>query len=288
MKGDKYPLSNLLIFFEINFFKFSKMNNQEIQINNFDYKNRHFTKAKYFGYEILINDEDKYINITKLLNMINEEHRKNNKRLKQYYDYKQTEDYKEYFEFLNKKLNTQNSGCSNLEYKIKGNQYMSITGTYIHPKLLNCVLMWADKKYAFYVSEIMEQLNNNDINKVNESVEKLKTNNEQLQQENQKLKNEINEDKPKLIPVQSNELNTNVKIKVYENLNDSGKTYKISYDQRKYLDKTEYKLIKEYQTNSASNITKSNGLKQYYIDKKTRVFKSDNLNDVINYLNNTK
>ena len=140
--------------------------------------------------------------------------------------------------------------------------------------------MWADKRYAFYVSEIMEQLNNDNINKVNELVE-------QLQNENQKLQNEKETNKPKLIPVQTNELETNVKIKVYENIKDKdNKTYKISYDQKKYLDKTEYKLFKEFHTNSASNISKSEGLKQYYIDKKTRVFKSDNLNEVIEYLTN--
>ena len=209
--------------------------NSQIEINNIEYKNKQFIKAKYFGYEILINNEDKYINITKLLNLINEEHRKNNKRLKQFYDYKQTEDFKEYYEFLTKKVETQNSGFVKLYYEIHGNRYNNhISGTYIHPKLLNCILFHADMEYAFYVSEIMEQLNNNNINKVNELVE-------QLQNENQKLQNEKEIDKPKLIPVQTNELETNVKIKVYENIKDN-KTYKISYDQHKILNPNDCKI----------------------------------------------
>ena len=48
-----------------------------METTKIEYKNYKFTKASYFGYEILINDADKYINITKLINIINEEHRIN-------------------------------------------------------------------------------------------------------------------------------------------------------------------------------------------------------------------
>ena len=44
------------------------------------------------------------------------------------------------------------------------------------------------------------------------------------------------------------------------------------------------KLVEEIHTNSASNIVKSEGLKHYYVDKKTRLFKSDNYDEVIKYL----
>ena len=245
------------------------MNNQQIEINNVEYKNYKFTKAKYFGYEILINDNDKYINITKLLNLINEEHRKNNKPIKEFHRLNYIEDFKEYCQFLKEDLASQNSAEFKLYYKLNevSNEFK---GTYIHEDLINYVLMWADKKYAIKISRILKELNNNNINKVNELVEDLKNKNQQLQDENEA-------NKPKLIPVKTNELETNVKIKVYENIKDKdNKIYKISYDQNKYLDKNEYKLVKEYKTNSASNIAKSEGLKQYYIDKKTRVFKSDN------------
>ena len=254
--------------------------NGQIEINNIEYKNYNFKYVKWFGYEILINKEDEYINITKLLKQINP-----NKRFK---DIEKQDYYIEYRGFLNGFLNGDKNPISNFAYKIRGNQYSQISGTYIHPKLLNCVLMHVDMKYAFYVSEIMEQLNNNNLNQVNKLVEELKTTNEQLQTENQKLHNQIENNKPKIIPVQTNELETNVKIKIYEDkTNEEKPIYKISYDQNKNLETSTNKLYAEFLTNSASNIVKSKGLKQFYVDKKTRIFNSDNLNDVINYLKNS-
>ena len=57
---------------------------ENITIENVDYKNYHFTYAQYFNYKILINKDDGYINISKLLNIINEEHKKNNKPIKEF------------------------------------------------------------------------------------------------------------------------------------------------------------------------------------------------------------
>ena len=273
--------------------------NTQIEVNNFDYKNKQFIKAKYFGYEVLINNENKYINITKLLKSVNCKI--------QWKNIKRNDYYINYYNFVNGKVVGSKTSPALLEYTIQGNQYNNhISGTYVHPKLLNFILIQVNPEYAWYVSEIMEQLNNNNITKVQEIVEDLKTKNEQLQKENEKLKSDLDDvyntvddlkykninyqhkiesDKPKLIPVKTNELETNVKIKIYETKGEDNKTYKISYDQNRNLNKNEYKLIQEIHTNSASNIVKSDGLKQYYVDKKTRVFKSDNLNDVIKYLN---
>ena len=266
------------------------MNNQTIEINNIEFKNYKFIKAQYFGYEILINDDDKYINITKLLNIINNEHRKNHKPIKEFRKLKQNDDYKEFEQELKEKLiktyGRQNSVSHDLTYELRlGPQANHINGIYIHEDLLNYVLMWADKKYAIYVNDIMKELNNNNINQVNNLVEELKNQNQQLQNQNQQLKNEIETNKSKLIQVKSNELETNNKIKIYENIiNKGNKTYKISYDQNKYLDPTQYNLINEFKTNTASNIVKSDGLKQYYINKKSRTFTLNNLKNVINYI----
>ena len=175
-----------------------------------------------------------------------------------------------------------------LEYKIQGNQCNNhISGIYIHPKLLNFILIQVNPEYSWYVSEIMEQLNNNNLNQVNKLVNDLKQENQNLQNENEQLQTKIESDKPKLIPVKTNELETNVLIRIYEDLTspETNKTYKISYDQHRILNSNDYKLINEIHTNSASNIVKSNGLKHYYIDKKTRLFKSDNYDEVIKYLN---
>ena len=105
---------------------------------------------------------------------------------------------------------SQNSDEAKFYYEIHGNQYNKhISGTYIHPKLLNCVLMWADKKYAIFVSEIMDKLNNNQYEEVKTLVDNLKS-------ENEKLKKDIEETKPKLIPEQTNELQTNQIIRIYK------------------------------------------------------------------------
>lgn len=253
------------------------MNTSNIEIDNINYKQYQFVKAKYFGYEILINKEDNYINITKLLNIINEEHRKTNKSIKEFRKLICNEDYKEFEEELKKDLAPENSDKLQIYYKLNeiSNEFK---GTYIHQDLINYVLMWADKKYAIKIGRILKELNNDNINKVNELVEELRN-------ENDKLKNQIVNDKSKIIPVKTNELKTNVKIKIYKDISNN-ESYKISYNQKRNLESSTYKLIKEIHTNSASNIVKSDGLKQYYIDNKTRVFKSNDLNDVIDYLTN--
>ena len=74
------------------------METSNIQTYDIEFKNYKFTKASYFGYEILVNDEDKYINITKLLNLINEEHKKNNKPIKKFKWLIKLDDYIEYCE----------------------------------------------------------------------------------------------------------------------------------------------------------------------------------------------
>ena len=43
---------------------------EKITIENVDYKNYHFTYAQYFNYKILINKDDGYINISKLLKIL--------------------------------------------------------------------------------------------------------------------------------------------------------------------------------------------------------------------------
>lgn len=235
-----------------------------VETENLKFKQYQFIKAKYFGYEILINKEDNYVNITKLLDMINEEHKNNSKPIKEFRKLKCNVDFKEYCDLLNEWVLRQNSVGAELYYEIHGNQYNNhISGTYIHPKLLNYVLMWADKKYAFYVSEIMEQLNNNNTNEVNKLVEELK---------------ECS------IKVQTNELFDNSKIKLYKS-KDSEPYYKLSYDQDKTLSKDLYELIDIFIVNSASNILKSDGIKQLYNkDKSKKEFYENNLKDIINYI----
>ena len=106
------------------------MEASNVQINKIEYKNYKFTKAEYFGYEILINDSDKYINITKLLNIINEEHRKNKKPMKRLNDLFRCEDYKEFEQELKEDLGSGNSRSQELTYELRlGPQANHINGT---------------------------------------------------------------------------------------------------------------------------------------------------------------
>ena len=173
-------------------------------------------------------------------------------------------------------MQTQNSGYAKLYYEIHGNQYNNhISGTYIHPKLLNCVLMWADKKYAFYVSEIMEQLNNNNITKVQEMVNDFRN-------QNKELVIRLNDAEKRAIYDQTNELSNNSKIKLYK-LKDKD-VYKLSYDQEKDLSKHMYELQQVFKVNSASNILKSKGIKQYYNKNGIREFDKKDYDNVIDYI----
>jgi len=254
------------------------MNTEQVEINNIEYKNYKFTKASYFGYEILINDADKYINITKLLNIINEEHKNNKKPIKNFYELIRYDDYKEFEQELKEDL-TKNGASEKsqeleLYYKLN-NVSNEFKGTYINEDLINYVLMWADKKYAIKISRILKELNNNNINKVNELVNDFRN-------QNKELVVRLKDAEKKTIYEQSNELSNNSKIKLYK-LKDKD-VYKLSYDQEKDLSKHMYELQQVFKVNSASNILKSKGIKQYYNKNGIREFNQSEYNNVINYI----
>lgn len=251
------------------------MEASNVQINKIEYKNYKFTKAEYFGYEILINDADKYINITKLLNIINEEHKKNNKPIKKFKWLIKTDDYIEFEQELKEDLGCENSHRHELTYELRlGPQANHINGTYIHEDLINYVLMWADKKYAIKISRILKELNNNNIAKVQEMINDLRNQNKELTERLKDLSQ-------KTIYEQSNELSNNSKIKLYKRIDSD--IYKLSYDQDKDLPKDEYELKDVFIVNAASNILKSDELRKHF-NKGIRQFDKNNYDFVINYI----
>ena len=141
--------------------------------------------------------------------------------------------------------------------------------------------MWADKKYALYVNDIMKELSNNNIKRVQELTEELKNQNIEILNQNKKLIDKLKETREKSIYEQTDELSNNSKIKLYK-LKDED-IYKLSYDQDKDLNKDIYELKEVFTVNSASNILKSEGLKQYY-NKGIRQFDKSNYDFVINYI----
>ena len=134
--------------------------------------------------------------------------------------------------------------------------------------------MWADKKYAIKIGRLLKELNNNNITKVQEMVNDFRNQNKELTERLKDLSQ-------KTIYEQSDELSNNSKIKLYKLKN--GDIYKLSYDQDKDLDKNLYELKEVFIVNSASNILKSEGLKQYY-NKGIRQFDKSQYDFVINYI----
>ena len=87
--------------------------------------------------------------------------------------------------------------------------------------------------------------------------------------------------KQRSIYVQTDELFDNSKIKLYK-LKDSD-IYKLSYDQDRNLPKDLYELQEVFVVNSASNILKSEGIKQYF-NKGIREFDETQLSNIVNYI----
>ena len=134
--------------------------------------------------------------------------------------------------------------------------------------------MWADKKYALYVNDIMKELNNNNITKVQEMVNDFRNQNKELTERLKDLSQ-------KTIYEQSDELSNNSKIKLYKLKNQD--IYKLSYDQDKDLDKNIYELQEVFIVNAASNILKSEELRKYF-NKGIRQFDKSMYDFVINYI----
>ena len=205
-----------------------------------------FVKYVYNGFEIIINNKDKYFNASKIVSK---------------YSHKKLNDYmrnKDFVEFSNEIKNVEHAEIP-VSYFIN-NVSNEFKGTYLHPLFLNSVCEWINKKYAITVAIIMKSINEQNTTVMNKLIQ-------DLQDENNKLKSQTIQD-----------IGDNLENSKYIFIDQVDEdTFKIVYDQ-KQLKNQHYKT---FEVLASANIAKNTILKTFYTNGHKRTFKKENLNKVI-------
>ena len=205
-----------------------------------------FVKYVYNGFEIILNNEDKYFNASKIVTK---------------YSHKKLNDYmrnKNFVEFSNEIKNIEPTGIP-VSYFIN-NVSNEFKGTYLHPLFLNSVCEWINKKYAIKVAIIMKSINEQNTTVMNQLIQNL-------QNENNTLRNQIVPD--------VGDSHTNSRFIFIDQVDDN--TFKIVYDQKK-RNKHHFRT---FTVLASGNVAKNSELKRFYIDQHRRTFNSSDLNQVI-------
>ena len=115
-----------------------------------------FTKGTYNGISVIFNDEDGFINATEMCNQFN-------KRFRKIFE---NHAWQEYFKAFSSEYTTspEKGMWSNDEFMYKINKgipdkYKILRGTYVDPRLINYIAIWASPRYAIYVGKIMDSIN---------------------------------------------------------------------------------------------------------------------------------
>ena len=205
-----------------------------------------FVKYVYNGFEIILNNEDKYFNASKIVTK---------------YSHKKLNDYmrnKDFVEFSNEIKNIEPTGIP-VSYFIN-NVSNDFKGTYLHPLFLNSVCEWINKKYAIKVAIIMKSINEQNTTVMNQLIQNL-------QNENNTLRNQIVPD--------IGDSHTNSRFIFIDQVDDN--TFKVVYDQKK----RNKQHFRTFTVLASSNLAKNSELKRFYIDQHRRTFNSSDLNQVI-------
>lgn len=205
-----------------------------------------FVKYVYNGFEIIINNEDKYFNASKIVTK---------------YSHKKLNDYmrnKDFVEFSNEIKNIEPTGIP-VSYFIN-NVSNEFKGTYLHPLFLNSVCEWINKKYAIKVAIIMKSINEQNTTVMNQLI--------------QNLQNENNTLRDRVVP-DVGDSHTNSRFIFIDQVDDN--TFKVVYDQKK-RNKQHYRT---FTVLASGNVAKNSELKRFYTNQHRRTFNLNNLNDVI-------
>ncbi|KAA6367422.1 MAG: hypothetical protein EZS28_037051 [Streblomastix strix] len=118
-----------------------------------------FIKTTYNGIEIVIRKSDLYVNASKLVMIL-----KNNNRsyLNTLFKSKNWQEYYEHF-VLNHRENQGRKFSPQTFIKSVDTYQIEYRGTWVHPKLVNYIAIWASPKYASTVGEIMDKINETTI-----------------------------------------------------------------------------------------------------------------------------
>lgn len=143
------------------------------------YKEHDFIKATFNGFEILVHKQTEYINATKLCHDVS---LKEGKRCKEFYHIRKSPQFIDYVEYIKdgkgptdfegRKFLIKPSDFDMIENVVGKGYNNDIKGTYIHPKLINCVLTMTSIKYLKIVSKIMNTINTS----IHEQLEKQQLN----------------------------------------------------------------------------------------------------------------
>ena len=212
-----------------------------------------FVKYVYNGFEIILNNEDKYFNASKIVTK---------------YSHKKLNDYmrnKDFVEFSNEIKNIEPTGIP-VSYFIN-NVSNEFKGTYLHPLFLNSVCEWVNKKYAIKVAIIMKSINEQNTTVMNQLIQNL-------QNENNTLRNQIVPD--------VGDSHTNSRFIFIDQVDDN--TFKVVYDQKK----RNKQHFRTFTVLASGNVAKNSELKRFYIDQHRRTFNSSDLNQVIEIISSNQ
>ena len=157
-----------------------------VEVQSIISNNERFTIVSYNGIEVIKRDSDGFINVTKMCKQLGK---------KEFYRINDNGSWKEFYSemIVTRKIEEP-------IYVLKKNHSNDIRGTYIHPSFVNYIAMWASSKYAVYVCEIMDLINernqltnqdlNDTINQLQNEIETLKSMNLELKSMNLELKAE--------------------------------------------------------------------------------------------------
>jgi hypothetical protein len=146
----------------------SEINN--VEQNKIVSNDETFTKGTYNGISIIIRDKDNYINATTMCNQFG-------KKFRKIFENHSWQSYLNEFkaEYLSAGIPAFNE--NRFQYIIYKGYLKEVSGTYIHPKLINYVAMWASPKYSIKVGKIMDAINENNFEKLSNEINDMKTQN---------------------------------------------------------------------------------------------------------------
>ena len=155
------------------------MKNVEHQI--FNCNNETFTRGTYNGISVIIRDKDGFINATEMCKQFNKRFAKINEN-HAWLAY--LEAFKAEYEVLPE--------MGQPIYELKKGMTNDLRGSYVNPKLINYIAIWASPQYAITVGKIMDEINERGQLKNISSDENINEVLKQLKEENEKLKEHIN------------------------------------------------------------------------------------------------
>ena len=109
-----------------------------------------FTRGTYNGISVFIHDKDGYINATEMCKQFGKRFAKIN----------ENHAWQEYLKEFKREYTTEASqGFIYVLHKGIPDRLRVLRGTYVHPKMINYIAMWASPKYCIAVGKIMDSIN---------------------------------------------------------------------------------------------------------------------------------